>query len=33
MEGVMSWKLDGLTIVLTYNNGVLERAVTRETER
>ena len=29
MEGVMSWKLDGLTIVLTYNNGVLERAVTR----
>ena len=25
----MSWKLDGLTIVLTYNNGVLERAVTR----
>lgn len=28
-EGIMSWKLDGLTIVLTYNNGVLERAVTR----
>lgn len=28
-EGMLSWKLDGLTIVLTYNNGVLERAVTR----
>lgn len=28
-EGIISWKLDGLTIVLTYNNGVLERAVTR----
>ncbi|MEA4972642.1 MAG: NAD-dependent DNA ligase LigA [Candidatus Metalachnospira sp.] len=28
-EGVISWKLDGLTIVLTYNNGTLERAVTR----
>lgn len=26
---MMSWKLDGLTIVLTYNNGVLEKAVTR----
>lgn len=28
-EGVLSWKLDGLTVVLTYNNGVLENAVTR----
>ena len=27
--GVLSWKLDGLTIVLTYRNGVLEKAVTR----
>lgn len=30
-EGIISWKLDGLTIVLTYNNGILERAVTRGT--
>ena len=28
-EGVLSWKLDGLTIVLTYNNGKLIRGVTR----
>ncbi len=28
-EGVLSWKLDGLTIVLTYENGELVRAVTR----
>ncbi|MDO4438596.1 MAG: helix-hairpin-helix domain-containing protein [Eubacteriales bacterium] len=28
-EGVLSWKLDGLTIVLTYENGELTRAVTR----
>lgn len=28
-EGLLSWKLDGLTIVLTYENGVLEKAVTR----
>ena len=28
-KGIMSWKLDGLTIVLTYNNGELQRAVTR----
>ena len=28
-EGVLSWKLDGLTIVLTYNNGRLVRGVTR----
>ena len=27
--GVMSWKLDGLTIVLTYREGRLEKAVTR----
>ena len=25
----MSWKLDGLTVVLTYNNGTFEKAVTR----
>ena len=28
-EGILSWKLDGLTVVLTYNNGELVRAVTR----
>ena len=28
-EGILSWKLDGRTIVLTYNHGVLQRAVTR----
>ena len=28
-EGVMSWKMDGLTIVLTYENGLLTKAVTR----
>ena len=28
-DGVLSWKLDGLTIVLTYNNGKLIRGVTR----
>lgn len=28
-EGLLSWKLDGLTIVLTYRDGVLSRAVTR----
>ena len=28
-EGVLSWKLDGLTVVLTYNNGELIKAVTR----
>lgn len=28
-EGVLSWKLDGLTIVLTYENGELTKAVTR----
>ena len=28
-EGILSWKLDGLTIVLTYRDGVLEKAVTR----
>lgn len=27
--GIMSWKLDGLTVVLTYDNGLLEKAVTR----
>ncbi len=28
-EGLLSWKLDGLTIVLTYENGTLSKAVTR----
>ena len=28
-EGLLSWKLDGLTIVLTYENGELSKAVTR----
>lgn len=28
-KGLLSWKLDGLTVVLTYENGELERAVTR----
>ncbi|MCR4657599.1 MAG: NAD-dependent DNA ligase LigA [Lachnospiraceae bacterium] len=28
-EGLLSWKLDGLTIVLTYNGGELTKAVTR----
>lgn len=28
-EGVLSWKLDGLTVVLTYDNGLLTEAVTR----
>lgn len=27
--GIMSWKLDGLTVVLTYDGGTLEKAVTR----
>jgi len=27
--GLLSWKLDGLTIVLTYRNGMLYKAVTR----
>ena len=27
--GILSWKLDGLTIVLTYENGELKQAVTR----
>ena len=29
MDGLLSWKLDGLTIVLTYNEGKLVKAVTR----
>lgn len=28
-QGLLSWKLDGLTIVLTYRGGMLEKAVTR----
>ncbi len=28
-DGLLSWKLDGLTIVLTYENGRLAKAVTR----
>lgn len=27
--GLLSWKLDGLTIVLTYEDGRLSKAVTR----
>ncbi len=28
-SGLLSWKMDGLTIVLTYENGTLAKAVTR----
>lgn len=28
-KGLLSWKLDGLTIVLTYENGVLTKGITR----
>ena len=28
-RSILSWKLDGLTVVLTYNNGELAKAVTR----
>ena len=28
-DGLLSWKMDGLTIVLTYENGQLQKAVTR----
>lgn len=28
-EGILSWKLDGLTVVLTYEDGALAKAVTR----
>ena len=28
-QGLLSWKMDGLTIVLTYENGKLHKAVTR----
>ncbi|MBQ9613309.1 MAG: NAD-dependent DNA ligase LigA [Lachnospiraceae bacterium] len=28
-KGLLSWKLDGLTVVLTYRGGTLEKAVTR----
>ncbi len=28
-EGLLSWKLDGLTVVLTYDDGSLSKAVTR----
>ena len=28
-EGLLSWKMDGLTVVLTYDNGELVKAVTR----
>lgn len=28
-RGILSWKMDGLTVVLTYRNGILEKAVTR----
>ena len=32
-KGLLSWKLDGLTIVLTYEGGKLSKALTRETGR
>ena len=28
-EGLLSWKMDGLTVVLTYRDGELQKAVTR----
>ena len=28
-QGILSWNMDGLTIVLTYENGILAKAVTR----
>ncbi len=28
-KGVISWKMDGLTVVLTYENGVMTKAITR----
>jgi len=28
-KGLLSWKLDGLTVVITYDNGTLQKAVTR----
>lgn len=28
-EGILSWKLDGLTVVLNYKHGTLQKAVTR----
>lgn len=28
-KGLLSWKMDGLTVVLTYQNGELQKAVTR----
>ena len=28
-KGILSWKLDGLTVVMTYENGTLAKAVTR----
>lgn len=28
-KGILSWKMDGLTVVLTYRNGMLYKAVTR----
>lgn len=28
-KGLLSWKMDGLTVVLTYQDGVLKKAVTR----
>ena len=29
-EGLLSWKLDGLTVVLTYNNGKLQKLLGRK---
>ncbi len=28
-DGILSWKMDGLTVVLTYDEGILKKAVTR----
>lgn len=32
-KAMISWKLDGLTVVLTYREGTLAKAVTEETEK
>ena len=29
-KGLLSWKMDGLTVVLTYENGTLAKAVPEE---
>ena len=32
-KGLLSWKMDGLTVVLTYEDGVLAKAVTSRKRR